>query len=141
MIHMRNVRKVYDTGEVALDGANVEADAALAGHEAACVLTDDESCWIPEEKTDHMTVTLRWPRPVRMDRLVIREQLDFSQRVESYRVEVWREGQWEAAAQGKVIGHKRIIRLPGEESKALRLVITDARTVPALAFIGVYQEL
>jgi len=150
LLHENDVRRLKEMGDylrccytrnLALEGANVEADAALAGHEAACVLTDDESCWIPEEKTDHMTVTLRWPRPVRMDRLVIREQLDFSQRVESYRVEVWREGQWETAAQGKVIGHKRIIRLPGEESQALRLVITDARTVPALAFIGVYQEL
>ena len=66
------------------------------------------------------------------------EQLRLSQRVEGFTVEVLRQGQWVQAAEGTVVGHKRILRLDGLETDGLRIRITDARLAPTLRFVGIY---
>jgi len=55
-----------------------------------------------------------------------------------FTVNTFTDREWEQAAEGRVIGYKRIVRLNAAETDALRIRITDARTAPTIRFIGVY---
>lgn len=48
-------------------------------------------------------------------------------------------GSFEKIYENTVIGYKRIIRLDNTRTDCLRINITDSRTAPTLAFIGIYK--
>ena len=74
-----------------------------------------------------------------MRRVVLKEQIRLSQRVESFAVDIMADGEWKKVSEGTVIGYKRIVVLnPAETATALRIRILDARVAPTLKFIGVY---
>ena len=134
------LRKYY-TRNVISENAQVEADAAQPGHEIENALTDNESYYLPAAEGQPVTVTVRWPRKQTIHRLVLKEQLRLSQRIEHFTVDAWADGGWTRAAEGTVVGHKRIVPLPALETDALRITIDDARVRPTLAFLGVYAEI
>ena len=57
---------------------------------------------------------------------------------ERFTIDAWKDGAWQPAAEGTVIGHKRIVALAGIRTAALRIRILDARVAPTVRFIGVY---
>ena len=64
-----------------------------------------------------------------------------SQRVESFYVEAHTEKGFEKVYEGTVIGYKRIIPFAsGLKTDKLRIVITDSRLEPTIAFLGVYEK-
>ena len=134
------LKKCY-TRNLVLERAEIEADEALPGHEIQSVLSDDETYYEPRAEGQPVAVTIRWPENKKICRIVLKEQIRQSQRIERFAVEVHSVRGWEAAAEGTVVGHKRIIPLAGTEGDALRLVIRDARVRPTLSFLGVYCDL
>lgn len=48
-------------------------------------------------------------------------------------------GSFEKIYENTVIGYKRIIRIDNTRTDCLRINITDSRTAPTLAFIGIYK--
>ena len=146
LFHPNDVARLHEMGEYLrtaygqnlLDTASLEASPALEGHPAECIRTKDESWYQPACEEGETQVILHWPEPVAIRRVVLMEQLRLSQRVEGFTVEVLRQGQWVQAAEGTVVGHKRILRLDGLETDGLRIRITDARLAPTLRFVGIY---
>ena len=134
------LRKYY-TRNVISENAQVEADAAQPGHEIENALTDDESYYLPAAEGQPVTITVRWPRKQTIHRLVLKEQLRLSQRIEHFTVDAWADSGWTRATEGTVVGHKRIVPLPALETDALRVTIDDARVRPTLEFLGVYAEI
>lgn len=134
------LRKSY-TRNLLLENAHLEADAARPGHAIENVLNDDEAYYLPAEEEKPVTITVRWPQPQTIRRLVLKEQLRLSQRIEHFTVDAWADGCWTRAAEGTVVGHKRIVPFPGLKTDALRIVIDDARVCPTLSFLGVYTEI
>ena len=86
-----------------------------------------------------LTVRLRWEEEQKLEYLVLKEQIRFSQRVESFTVSYENaeggETEYESCT---VIGHRKIVPLKGLRTKELIVRITDARVAPVLAFVGVY---
>ena len=121
--------------------AKMEAPPAEAGHSIGSVLQDDGDYWLPAASACPVTVTLRWPSAQRFHRIVLKEAISLSQRVEHFHLEIPENGRWKTVAEGTVIGHKRIVS-PGElYTDCLRLVIDDVRVRPTLSFLGVYREI
>ena len=77
-------------------------------------------------------------RPAALHRLVLREQLRLSQRVERFAVDAWVQDGWQQITEGTVIGNKKIVPLPDVITDRLRVRVLDSRGVPALRFLGVY---
>lgn len=67
----------------------------------------------------------------------MKEQIQHSQRVEAFAIDVWADGAWQTVNVGTVIGHKRIVVLDSVRTTALRIRILDARVAPTMKFIGV----
>lgn len=132
----RYIRTSYGTNLAAL--AMLDATLAAENHPIECVLQDDDSCYIPAQTDGKATVLIRWPEEISIHRVVLKEQILFSQRVEHFAIDALVNGAWKEVAKNTVIGHKRIVVLDPVKTAALRIRITDARVAPTLKFIGVY---
>ena len=146
LFHANDVARLHELGQYIRESyavnlaeqADVSATPAEAGHCIGCALCQDEAWYIPAEKNGTAEVILRWEEPVTIRRVVLQEQIQFSQRVEQWAIDVFADGAWQEAAHGTVIGHKRIAVLDPVSTTALRIRILDARVAPTLKFIGVY---
>ena len=146
LFHQNDVKRLKEFGQYLRDSygrnlaeeAAMEASAAAEGHPIDAVRTANEEYYQPEQENGQCEVILRWNEKQKIRRVVLMEQIRMSQRVEKYAVEIMLDGRWVRAAEGKVIGHKRIVTINPAETQALRILVTDARVVPTLRFIGVY---
>ena len=128
-------------GRDLLADAVLRADPAASGHDIEAVRRDDEDYYMPLDEAGPTQIEIRWPEPRRVRRVVLREQLRLSQRVERCAVDVWTGSGWREAFAGTVVGNKRIAVLPETvETAALRVRIPDARLAPTLRRICVYGE-
>lgn len=84
-------------------------------------------------------VTVSWEKPVDINRIVIKENILFSQRVEAFTVEALLDGKYQKVYEGTVIGYKRIVSLENViKTDCIKIIITDSRLEPVISFIGVY---
>ncbi len=147
LFHENDVSRLRQFGQYLADsyGANLAEDAALTapeglpGHGIECVRIPDGDCYIPAESRFPLEITLRWDAPRTFRRIVLQEQIAFSQRVEGWAADVPSPEGWREIASGSAVGHKRIIPLPETAAHALRIRITDSRMAPTLRFIGIYK--
>jgi len=123
-----------------LEEAEIEATAAAEGHGIESVRADDEAYYLPAKEDGTAEIIIRWQGERHIRRVALKEQIAKSQRVERFAVDAWKDGRWEQAAEGTVIGYKRIVVLDGGAVCALRIRILDSRVAPTLKFIGVYGE-
>ncbi len=146
LFHEHDVARLRELGEYIrqsyaknlLDAAVLEASAAAEGHGIECVRKDDDSYYIPAEENGTAAILLRWQEAQTIRRVVLKEQILLSQRVERFAVDALVNGTWQQAARGTVIGYKRIMVLGEIKTAALRIRILDARVAPTVKFIGVY---
>ena len=114
------------------------ADEAAEGHDVSCVCTDDDSYYIPAGETGTASIALAWRTAQSIRRVVLKEQIMQSQRVERFAIDVMVNGEWHEVAQNTVIGYKRIVVLKPVKTTALRIRILDARVAPTVKVVGVY---
>jgi len=75
------------------------------------------------------------------DRIVLMESImHYGQRVESFMLEMYEEGEWRQFYEGTVIGYKRICCFNKIKTRYIRLRIAQSRLDPAIAFFGVYKS-
>jgi alpha-L-fucosidase len=99
---------------------------------------DPATYWATDDGVSSGAVTLEWPSPVRLDRLVIQEAVTLGQRVEAWTIDVDVDGRWTPAAHGTTIGYKRIATFPPVTTTRIRLDIGKARACPAISGVGAY---
>ena len=89
--------------------------------------------------TDGSWIELTWKEIVRFDRIVIDECVDFSNRIQSWRLEAGSETLKEIA-RGTQVGRHHAVVLPKPiEAERLRLTIEKASVVPTLWELEVYR--
>ena len=98
---------------------------------------DPQTYWATDDGATSGSLTLEWPRPVRLDRLVVQEAIALGQRVESWTIAADAGGAWTTVAQGTTIGYKRIATFPPVTTTRIRLDI-KARACPAISVVGAY---
>ena len=148
LFHEADVKRLRELGEYIrrcytdnlAPEARIEADPAEPGHEAGNMLRKEDGYYLPRAVREPVRVTLTWPAARTIDRIVLREEISQSQRVERFHLEIPDGEGWKKIAQGTVIGYQRIIPVRGLRTACLRLTIEDARVRPTIAFFGVYQD-
>ena len=148
LFHENDVKRLEELGQYIrtafgkdlLDTAELTSDTHLSGHDISAVRTDDyNEYYIPEKGKNTAEITVRWDKTVIIGNIVIKENILCSQRVESFAVDVLSGGSFKEIYRGTVIGYKRIIPLRNIKTDCIRIRITDSRTEPTLAFIGIYE--
>ncbi len=99
-----------------------------------------ETYWTTDDAITTPELVLEFDQPVTFNVVSLREFLPLGQRVEAFRVDQWKEGQWMELAQGTSIGNLRLLRTERVTTDKVRLRITEAPVCPALGEFGLYAE-
>ena len=83
-------------------------------------------------------VTLRLGTPVRIDTVILQEDIAAGERVRAFHVEGLAEGVWQKLGEGTSIGHKRIQPVDPITVDSLRIVTTKSVGIPIFRNVAVY---
>ncbi len=109
----------------------------LAGADApAALLDNDINTFIAVTGP----VTIGLPEPRTINRIALQEAIATNgERIESFTLEAFAEGQWKEIGRATNVGYKRIVRFPDVTADSLRLTVTAQRAQPALAKISAHH--
>ena len=125
-----------DFGEdLAQDSALTCSDCA-DGFAPEHVLTADESCW--RSRTDRCRLDLDMLDDYDINKVVLREAVQFGQRVEAFSVHGDVDGKWKKLYAGTTIGYKTICRFEEVRVQHLRIEIEKTRGFAALSGMEAY---
>ena len=148
LFHENDVKRLSELGEYLksafscnlLDNAQLTADSR--SDIVSNIRTDDyDSCYYPEKGITAASVTAEWNSPVSIGNIIVKENILWGQRAESFSLDIFADGEFKEIFSGTVIGYKRIIPLGLVKTDRIRLRITDSRTEPTIAFLGVYRSI
>ena len=94
--------------------------------------------WATDDGTEASTLELDLGAEKPFDVVLVREYVPLGQRVESFAVEAWQDGQWNQVGGGTTIGNKRLLRLPQVRARRVRLVVRKARACPTISTFGLF---
>ena len=77
--------------------------------------------------------------PKTFDVIELREDLKLGQRIAAFHVQVEVDGVWQEFGKGSTVGHKRLLRGPLVEAQKVRVMITEAQSMPVLTKISLYK--
>lgn len=147
MVHEQDVRRLHELGEYIRNTydrnlakeAEITCDSALEGYGPENLTEDTcEACLRTSEGVTACDIVLEWKKAVKVRRVVLKENLRYSQRIESFEIQTWRNGTFHTIYRGTTVGYKHIAAVDEPETTRLRVRILDARVSLALAFIGIY---
>jgi alpha-L-fucosidase len=107
------------------------------------LLTDGENrtYWTTKNADTTAVIELKFKKPQTFDRLLLQENIREGQRVESFRLDIFENGNWRQVAEGKTIGYKRILCFEKTTVQKVRIVITSSRSNPQLSELGLYKSI
>ena len=120
-------------------GAKVSGPA-LSADFACHHLTDglESSSWASDADLPiQLELDLGFPKT--FDVIELREDLKLGQRIAAFHVQVEVYGVWQEFGMGFTVGHKRLLRGPLVEAQKVRVIITEAQSMPVLTKIALYK--
>ena len=78
-------------------------------------------------------------REIAFNRAAYEESVSLGQRVESYALEAWHQGEWKEVVAGTTIGYRKLDRFGDVTASRIRLNIRSARDSIAIRSFGVYK--
>lgn len=69
---------------------------------------------------------------------MIQEDISKGQRIESFRVEAYKDGSWIHLAEGTTVGSKRLVRFSDTRPERIRVTIRSARGMANVAAVGLF---
>ncbi len=125
-------------------GVSVSASNTRGGKESfspqGLVDNDPGTFWATDNTVRQALITLGPGREMTFDIIMIREPVEYGQRISRFRLETWTEEGWMPVFEGTTIGFKRLIRIPPLTTSQFRLVILEANNTPALSRIGLFRS-
>jgi len=85
------------------------------------------------------TIQLNFERATRIDHVILMEDIRQGERIKAYSLEAMVGGDWKQLKQGRVIGHKQIIRFDPIETTAVRLQVKQSEGEPTIRKLAVYR--
>ncbi len=110
------------------------------GNSPDMMRTDDYNTYfMNKEGENKLLIEIKFDECKKLNYLVLKEAITFSQRVEKFNVYFNDEsGNKIKIFEGTTIGYKRIIDLKGTKTDNLTIEIEDSRVAPVMSFVGVY---
>lgn len=142
-----DVQRLHELGEYIrntyrqnlADTARITCDSALPNHGVEGVRCDSyDNCLRTADGITACDLVLEWEQAVTINRVVLKEDLRYSQRIEKFVIEAWENDGFRSVCEGTTVGYKRIAVLKEIKTAILRIRILDARVAPVIAFLGVY---
>jgi len=106
------------------------------------LLTDgnNQTYWTTKKEDTTAVLELKFHTPQVFDRLLLQENICEGQRVESFALDIFENGNWKQITEGKTIGYKRILCFSKVTAKKIRFRIIRARSCPQISEFGLYNS-
>jgi len=101
---------------------------------------DRQTYWSTEDRVTTPELVLELPQPVTFNVVSLREFLPLGQRIETWALDAWQNGQWVPFARGTAIGNRRLWRGKFITAGKVRLRITAAPVCPAISEFALFAE-
>ncbi len=147
LFHDNDVKRLSQLGEkirscfaeCLSEDAEFIADSDDGINTAANLITDTyDTYYAANENCDYASITVSLPEKRKLHMAVIKENILFSQRVESFNIECLLGKKWTKIYEGTTIGYKKIARFRPVNTDKVRINILDSRTNPILSHIALY---
>ncbi|HEY0074203.1 MAG TPA: alpha-L-fucosidase [Abditibacteriaceae bacterium] len=123
-------------------GARITSSSTRAGNFKPWHILDEklETFWAAEDSATTVTLTIELKQPTKFDVIELGEFIPLGQRLESFGIGIWENGNWRQIAAGTSVGYKKLVRLnvPVETSKILLKL--QAPVPPTLSTFGLYLQ-
>lgn len=143
LFHENDVKRLEEIGEYIRgkfrENILEEAELSSDSGDISAARTDNYSEFYIADGGNTAEIAAEWSAPVCVGSIVMKENILCGQRVESFTVEAELDGGYTEVYRGTVIGYKRIVPLDNVLTRRIRIKITDSRTEPTLAFLGIYR--
>ncbi len=96
--------------------------------------TDSHHKW-----SEGNTLELNIPDGASFNSIVLEENIEQGERVRSYSLQHWKDGEWVEFASGESIGRKRINRFDPMHAEKIRLKVLETEALPKIRKFAVYQ--
>ena len=133
------IRSTFGTDLAAGAAAGDDSGTAdTAGHAAGLAVDGSlDTSWQPTATTGGLVLTL--PSSRTFDTISVQEDLTVGMRTRTFAVDAWNGSGWTQIAADTTIGNKKLIRLAAPVTTAkVRLRVTSARDLPAIAAVGLF---
>ena len=100
---------------------------------------DYDSYWATDDDKLSESIEITFRKEQTFNRVMIQEYIPLGQRVKSFNIEGWINGEWKLIDKQSTIGYKRILRFPAITTNRLRLNIESSLACPVLSKIGVFN--
>lgn len=140
-MHQRVTNELADN---LLRGARIKASDERGRRFGVKALTDNrfDTYWATHDSVRSATLSIRFPRTTRLNRLMLQEYIPLGQRVKSFTVEYLSGKQWlpiRLNEETTTIGYKRLLRFKPITTRQLRIRFNDARGCLCISEIGAYH--
>ncbi len=99
---------------------------------------DKNTYWATDENVRTASVEITFPVVTTIKYIMLQEYIQLGQRIKSFNVEAWKNGEWQQVASATTIGYKRILSIDPVETKKIRINFTDSKACPVISNIAVY---
>lgn len=98
-----------------------------------------ETYWTTDDNVPKASVTIDFGKSTLFNRFMAQEYIRLGQRVKTFTLDAFVDGNWKEIATATTIGYKRILRFPGVNASKVRLNITASKSCPVISNIGIYN--
>jgi alpha-L-fucosidase len=106
---------------------------------AMAIDTDKNTYWATDDDLKTASLTIDFGKATKFNRFLVQEYIQLGQRVKAFTVEAMADGAWKELAKATTIGYKRILSFPTTTATKLRFTVTNSKSCPLIANIGVYN--
>ena len=122
-----------------LTGARINSDSHLGKQKAGfCIDNDNKTWWSAAPGHSDATLVIKLNGSQTFNVLMLQENIQKGQRIESFILEGWINGGWTKLTDGTTVGYKRLIRFNTMSTDQVRLRILKSRLNPTLSSFGLY---
>lgn len=115
------------------------ADKCDGEHLIENVKTDSYNTYFKTNDGDNtVTITIKLPEKRKIRMAVIKEDIRFSQRIESFTIDCLTKKSFRCIYEGTTVGYKKIARFRPALTDTVRITITDSRVAPVISHIALY---
>lgn len=98
-----------------------------------------DTYWATDDDVKSAELTLNLGKETELNTVLLQENIALGQRVKSFWVQIWKNGNFETVSKNTTIGYKRIVRFPKVRTNKIKIVIEDSKASPTISTLEIYN--
>lgn len=106
------------------------------------VLDEDKgSYWAVDDQTQTASLTFELKKQEQFNCMEIKEFIRLGQRIQSFSIEIEKDGVWQQIFKGSTIGYKKLARFGNREARKIRIIFDNTLACPVIESVRLYKVL